>query len=84
MDVDAPGPSQTIPNGFASTQPESQAGTSHSGDVGDAFELSQMIFVVGHVAIKHVVYLELVERDWKRQKNEHEAGRMLAIYYILH
>lgn len=84
MDEDAPGPSQTSPNGFASTQPESQAGASHSGDVGDAFELSQMIFVVGHVAIKHIVYLELVERDWKRQKNEHEAGRMLAIYPILH
>lgn len=79
MDEDAPGPSQTSQNGFASTQPESQAGTSHSGDVGDAFQLAQMIFVVGHVAIKHIVYLELVEREWKRQKNEREAGMVPSI-----
>ena len=43
-------------------------------DVGDAFELSQLLFVVGHVAIKHIVYLELVEREWKRQKHEKEQG----------
>lgn len=44
-------------------------------DVGDAFELSQLLFVVGHVAIKHIVFLELVEREWKRQKDEKQAGR---------
>ena len=33
-----------------------------SGDVGDAFELGQLLFVVGHVAIKRIVYLEPVER----------------------
>jgi len=44
-------------------------------DVGDAFELSQLIFVVGHVAIKHIVFLELVEREWKRQKDEKQAGK---------
>ena len=43
-------------------------------DVGDAFELSQLLFVVGHVAIKHIVFLELVEREWKRQKDEKQAG----------
>ncbi|TFK38244.1 non-SMC mitotic condensation complex subunit 1-domain-containing protein [Crucibulum laeve] len=42
-------------------------------DVGDAFELSQLFFVVGHVAIKHIVFLELVEREWKRQKDEQAA-----------
>jgi len=47
-------------------------------DVGDAFELSQLLFVVGHVAIKHIVFLELVEREWKRQKDEKTAG----IYFI--
>ena len=45
-----------------------------SGDTGDAFELSQLLFVVGHVAIKQIVYLELVEREWKRQKDEKEKG----------
>jgi len=44
-------------------------------DVGEAFEMSQLLFVVGHVAIKHVVYLELVEREWKRQKDEKQAGK---------
>lgn len=43
-------------------------------DVGDAFELSQLLFVVGHVAIKHIVFLELVEREWKRQKDEKATG----------
>ena len=43
-------------------------------DTGGAFELSQLLFIVGHVAIKHIVYLELVEREWKRQKHEKELG----------
>jgi len=48
-------------------------------DVGDAFELSQLLFIVGHVAIKHIVFLELVEREWKRQKDEKTAGQ----YFLL-
>ncbi|PCH34948.1 hypothetical protein WOLCODRAFT_155593 [Wolfiporia cocos MD-104 SS10] len=47
-------------------------------DAGDAWLLSQLLFVVGHVAIKHIVYLELVEREWKRQKHEKEAAEKLA------
>lgn len=38
-------------------------------DMGDAFLLSQLVFVVGHVAIKHIVYLELIERELKRRKD---------------
>jgi condensin complex subunit 1 len=38
------------------------------GNFGDVFQLSQLLFVVGHVAIKQIVFLELVEREWKRQK----------------
>ncbi|CAE6447473.1 unnamed protein product [Rhizoctonia solani] len=41
-----------------------------SGDIGNAFHLSQLVFVVGHVALKHIVHLELVEREWKRRKDE--------------
>ncbi len=48
--------------------------TDDDRDVGDAFEMSQLLFVVGHVAIKQIVFLEQVEREWKRQKNEKEAG----------
>ncbi|EDR03599.1 uncharacterized protein LACBIDRAFT_155822, partial [Laccaria bicolor S238N-H82] len=47
-------------------------------DVGDAFELSQLLFIVGHVAIKQIVFLELVEREWKRQKDEKQAAEKLA------
>ena len=68
--------------GFASQAPGSQdisaaqGGSLTSGekDVGDVFHLSQLLFVVGHVAIKHIVFLELVEREWKRQKDEKELG----------
>jgi len=42
----------------------------NSNDIGDSFQLSQLLFLVGHVAIKHLVYLELVERDLKRRKDE--------------
>jgi condensin complex subunit 1 len=56
-----------------------------SDDTGDAFELSQLLFVVGHVAIKHIVYLELVEREWKRQKQEKELGeRVLVLLQLGH
>lgn len=57
-----------------STQGGGQDG-SIGGDQGDTFELSQLLFVVGHVAIKHIAYLELVERELKRQKGVLEAGR---------
>ncbi|KAI0816821.1 non-SMC mitotic condensation complex subunit 1-domain-containing protein [Trametes gibbosa] len=48
-----------------------------SKDTGDAFELSQLLFLVGHVAIKQIVFLELVEREWKRQKHEKEMAAKL-------
>jgi condensin complex subunit 1 len=51
-------------------------------DVGDAFELSQLLFVVGHVAIKHIVFLELVEREWKRQKDEKQAGECNSLAFM--
>jgi len=76
MDEDPPQSTQAL----ISTLPGSTQGPSvanpakRSDDTGDAFELSQLLFVVGHVAIKHIVYLELVEREWKRQKQEKELG----------
>jgi condensin complex subunit 1 len=35
--------------------------------------LSQLLFIVGHVAIKQIVHLELCEQDFKRRKAEKEA-----------
>lgn len=51
-------------------------GEKEDKDTGDAFVLSQLVFVVGHVAIKQIVFLELVEREWKRQKHEREVGEL--------
>ena len=39
---------------------------------GNAFQLSQLIFVAGHCAIKQLVHLEIVERDIKRRKAEED------------
>ncbi|KAG0140938.1 hypothetical protein CROQUDRAFT_664491 [Cronartium quercuum f. sp. fusiforme G11] len=36
----------------------------------DSFKLSQVIFIAGHTAIKQLVHLELVEREFKRRKTE--------------
>ncbi|CDO69101.1 hypothetical protein BN946_scf185042.g3 [Trametes cinnabarina] len=57
---------------------KSQSQSGSSKDVGDAFELSQLLFVVGHVAIKQIVFLELVEREWKRQKHEKEMAAKIG------
>ena len=76
MAVDEDRPASTQP--LISMMPGSTQGIGNpprkSDDMGDAFELSQLLFIVGHVAIKHIVYLELVEREWKRQKQEKELG----------
>jgi condensin complex subunit 1 len=72
MDEDLPLSAQAL----ISTVPGSMQGAltgiaaKNSDEIGDAFELSQLLFVVGHVAVKYIVYLELVEREWKRQKQE--------------
>lgn len=47
-----------------------EATPAHSVGKPSSFQMSQLLFVVGHVAVKHIVYLELVEREFKRQKSE--------------
>lgn len=47
---------------------------SKSGTIG----LSQLLFVVGHVAIKQIVHLELCEQDFKRRKQEKEKAEAPA------
>ncbi|ORY60746.1 condensin component [Pseudomassariella vexata] len=37
-----------------------------------AIALSQLVFIVGHIAIKQIVHLELCELDFKRRKQEKE------------
>ncbi|KAI9816571.1 MAG: Condensin complex subunit [Pycnora praestabilis] len=40
-----------------------------------ALALSQLLFIVGHVAIKQIVHLELCEMDFKRRKAEAEKQK---------
>ncbi|RMZ76771.1 hypothetical protein DV737_g4643, partial [Chaetothyriales sp. CBS 132003] len=43
-----------------------------------AIALSQLLFVVGHIAIKQIVHLELCELDFKRRKHEQEKDKALS------
>lgn len=51
-----------------------------SQDPGSSYTLAQLVFVVGHVAIKHIVYLELVEREFKRRKDEKAKGESRRLF----
>ncbi|TLS23342.1 uncharacterized protein PpBr36_06625 [Pyricularia pennisetigena] len=44
----------------------------------NAIELSQLLFIVGHVAIKQIVHLEACELDFKRRKQEKEKSAAAA------
>jgi condensin complex subunit 1 len=44
----------------------------------NAIGLSQLLFIVGHVAIKQIVHLELCELDFKRRKQEKEKNAAAA------
>jgi condensin complex subunit 1 len=52
-----------------------------SGDMGDSFQLSQLLFLVGHVAIKHLVYLEMAERVLKHRKDLADKGKLHQLAY---
>ncbi|KAI7899931.1 non-SMC mitotic condensation complex subunit 1-domain-containing protein [Cokeromyces recurvatus] len=41
----------------------------------DPLELSQLFFLVGHVALKEIVHLEIVEAAWKRKKSMKESKK---------
>ncbi|KAH6644124.1 non-SMC mitotic condensation complex subunit 1 [Boeremia exigua] len=43
-----------------------------------ALALSQLLFIVGHVAIKQIVHLELCELEFKRRKAEKEKDKKTA------
>lgn len=64
-----------VPEESASRRAESDDLQEEKADIADSFNLSQLIFVVGHVAIKHIVYLEIVERDLKRRKDGGNQGK---------
>ncbi|KAJ3827571.1 non-SMC mitotic condensation complex subunit 1-domain-containing protein [Lentinula raphanica] len=69
-DVPTRDPDAMDEDGISSESPSAQ----HGQDKGDAFELAQLLFVVGHVAIKQIAYLEVVERELKKQKDAEKAA----------
>ncbi len=72
VDTDRPPGDVTEDSASPVKTSRSRASSSASAkdDTAGAFALAQLVFVVGHVAIKHIVYLELVEREFKRRKDE--------------
>ncbi|PSK56962.1 Condensin complex subunit 1 [Elsinoe australis] len=62
MDVDAPEVEAEQAEAEVSDSPTDESSTG----------LSQLLFTVGHVAIKQIVHLELCEQDFKRRKAEKE------------
>jgi condensin complex subunit 1 len=59
---------------------EQRPGTASSNDqpskqYSTSSMLSQLLFIVGHVAIKQIVHLELCELDFKRRKAEQEKNK---------
>jgi len=57
--------------GAPATPPPEELGRKQS----NATALSQLLFLVGHVAIKQIVHLELCELDFKRRKAEREKSK---------
>ncbi|KAJ4991414.1 condensin complex subunit 1 [Stagonosporopsis vannaccii] len=51
---------------------------SQSKKQNSALALSQLLFIVGHVAIKQIVHLELCELEFKRRKAEKEKDKKAA------
>ena len=75
LEVDKPieGEDPITPGKAARSRAASNA--SVQDDSVGAFSLAQLVFAVGHVAMKHIVYLELVEREFKRRKDETAKGK---------
>lgn len=66
-DISFNGPTQQVPASPVKKQKKDNAIT-----------LSQLLFIVGHVAIKQIVHLELCELDFKRRKQEKEKSAQAA------
>lgn len=71
-------PRSTPSSDFGETRPrtpedlnDSSQPTQKSSSVG----LSQLLFIVGHIAIKQIVHLELCELEFKRRKAEQEKSK---------
>ena len=76
-DAQAPSPASTAePDGDATILGTQQAPASPTKkqNKDNTVGLSQLLFIVGHVAVKQIVHLELCELDFKRRKQEKEKS----------
>ncbi|KAA8566220.1 hypothetical protein EYC84_008820 [Monilinia fructicola] len=71
MDVDTEKPEQAE----EAPQAEKEASAPPESKQKGSVALSQLLFVVGHVAIKQIVHLELCEMDFKRRKADAEKNK---------
>jgi condensin complex subunit 1 len=55
-----------------SSAPPADTSKPRQRQMANAFELAQLLFTAGHVAIRQLLHLELVEREYKRRKAETE------------
>ena len=55
-------------------EPEERPADEPAEPSNSAIGLSQLLFVVGHIAIKQIVHLELCEQDFKRRKADREKA----------
>lgn len=60
------------------SQSQSSSAAKKSNNKDGVIALSQLLFIVGHVAIKQIVHLELCELDFKRRKQEKEKNATAA------
>lgn len=73
--TDAEDPLSALPSPPPETQKESVEPPSQKGTIA----LSQLLFIVGHIAIKQIVHLELCELDFKRRKSEKDKNRPVEV-----
>ncbi|PWN41740.1 hypothetical protein IE81DRAFT_303229 [Ceraceosorus guamensis] len=59
-------------------KPDKQTAKQSRGSLAPAFSLAQLLFIVGHVALKQIVYIELIEREYKRRKAEADKAKLAA------
>ena len=68
-------PTSSAGQGDESRLPSPPADESTEPKQRGSLALSQLLFIVGHVAIKQIVHLELCELDFKRRKAEQEKNK---------
>ncbi|RPA79150.1 condensin [Ascobolus immersus RN42] len=77
---DAPGPEDEEEDARAATPvPKASPKPPQTlSQISKTVELSQLLFIVGHVAIKQIVHLELIEMEFKRRKAAADKAKQAA------